>query len=706
MNSVGPKKLKVRSLKVRHLLVAALLLAASVEVAVGPLEALGAGGEIETVKLIHVSLDGTDYDMERAEYLYFTGDYLAASVLCKRILGALKSIEPESDVLEARAETLKMNRIVVLKWLSDLRLNYRDTERQGFLSASLETLPELFQILEALYEKEDYSGILSLLEEVRGDVVLYLKSLALYKQGHLNDARKLLASIEKGQPLYPYARILLAQVHAQRHDLFKAEDLLREVLAMLKENELRNNVRLYLGYIFFEMEEYGEAKGQLISIGPSSRFYRKAVIARIWAMVKSDSYQEAIALIHNFKPLMPYVFERDTQELMLLEAYCHYKLGRHARAVEIVNETIDILKELEEGYVSIYTKKSLPTELLRDIANMRTEEALGSEIFMGRVMESMRLSSAIMNEPRLKHASNYFKAFNEMEGLYAKKFEEINILYSALKLRVDGNMSSLTDAKIRTETARPSIISIVNNVFVFNKKGIRYKRGTPATSGIIKRWEKELNRHLTDLERKVVLMVAQDGERGINYLDNTAYNQFLYWMAIDDTKERSMDIDQDDAPGYGQGVLEKMVMDVESLSLGKKTQHERELPELEQAITDRIKDDTLNLGILEEIKDLTWAQRVRAEEAEMEVLELIQRVVLRRAGMLRNEVRPVTKNALALLVEIGKARGKLPVSRIIEEPASETTEPVSETTDEMSKDETSKDEPLKESKDLQGERGE
>ena len=70
------------------------------------------------------------YDTDRIKFLYTTGRYMEAAVACKRILTANDRDFPER------------NQVVLIKWLSDLRLGYTDLSF-GFRSATFAKLPEL-----------------------------------------------------------------------------------------------------------------------------------------------------------------------------------------------------------------------------------------------------------------------------------------------------------------------------------------------------------------------------------------------------------------------------------------------------------------------------------------------------------------------------------------------------------------------------------
>lgn len=598
------------------------------------------------------------YDIERAEFFYFTGDYLSASALANRIL-RYPAIDKK---IKTRSGNRLRNRVLLLKWLSDLRLNYyKEDSANTFRGVSLEALPGLLEVFEAIYSQGEYDVMGSLSGQLEGAAARYLEALSLYKKNKFRESDSLLRTIQKRDAVYPYAVIMLSQIKIIMGSSKTALKYLDNLEESLAAGKLRDNVTLLTGYILFEDGDYIKADKRLRNIKKGSSFIRAATITRAWSMVKAGRFEATLALIEELKPLR--IYDRDSQELMLIEAYSRMQRGELDAAEILVAETINMLQKLGDGYNKLYTEKKIPEGFLLDIADLRTEhmaKSAGSGT-MDEVMEAIRLASAIRDEPELRRSSAYFRAFKTIRTIFQRREAEVLMNYLTLSERIKAKRASLADVKRRSKLIAEILASLGPRTMKKAGGKAYFLESELDSSHINSRWEKRLNRNLTDLEGRIIRLVTLDGTSGLWYLDNTVYCQFLYWMAIDLTKDRP--------GGYGLAILERIVKDIRVSFEGGETGYERLLPEIALAVLKKIDDDTALLALLDNLKNELTENRAKAKAAEERILRELELIVVRRAGMMQNEIRPVYKNALKLLEDIEKA--KLDVPKVLEPVAKE-----------------------------------
>ncbi len=596
-----------------------------------------------------VSLKFLTYETEKAEYFYHTGDYLNASVFSGRILEKISA----STIKNNSKKTRLTNRVLLLKWLSDLKLNYTDKDLPGFRSVTLKNFPSLGAIFETLYARGDYDVASTLLAQVRGKRVKYLKSLAMYKDGDLDAAERMLKTIKSNEVIFPYAGLMLAQITVSHNKPFKAIKFLRTILKKIPNGEGHDAVSLYLGYLLFDKEKYQEADTYLRFVPSKSLYYRSAVTARIWANAKDNKFEVAINLIRTLKPL-PF-HEKNSHELMLVEAFSYFKLNRFAEAEEAAKKLVTLLLSIEESYNSISSKKVLPKTLLLDVAKLRDAKSLKRLEVNDTSTKTLTLTQGLASEPDLQKAVAYYKAFSLMKELFMKKEAEITLTHTTLSQSILSHREGMVKAKKKAYDMKSLVEKVAGIVYQENSMKLRPVQNKVMLENIGTSWEKELNRRLTRLERRILHMVALDGQRGLNYLENTVYCQFLFWMAVDDTKERHAGKPRYSLTGYGEGLLEKIALDIESVARGSAIAIEKDIPDIEESMQKKLEDDMRSISELTTLREKTREYREVAKETEEAALSSIAKLIKRHASVAGNEVKPIRRKARSLLIQIKKA---------------------------------------------------
>ncbi|MEE9615351.1 MAG: tetratricopeptide repeat protein [Thermodesulfobacteriota bacterium] len=636
--AISPAPLETIAAKMRPysrlLLTAAIT--ALLAVPAGSSHAENPPSEIETA-----SVQRDVYDFERAEFLYRTGDYLGASISLGRILRRSPDF-PGRD------------RVVVLKWLSDLSVGYREDPLPTFSSASMETVPGLARIFENLYRQGEYPTLASLSEGVEGGIGNYLGALSLYQETRFDEALELLSTVPDTSPALPYAKFMLAQILTIKGDLPEAERHLEELISLgvTEPEDMLNRARLSLGYLLFEGGRFSRADESFRTVDRRSRFHKPALMGSAWARVKLGRYKKALSTIGRLKPLSP--SNRAVLELMLAETYCLYKTGKFQEARAALAEALAGIRTMGEGLRLIYAE-GVPAEALHLIAMGREEDLLSEPdaaegpVGVEGAFAVVDAVALLGSNPELNAARADYRAFETITGIFEKKGEAVYALIEEIEKNIAAQRENLADATRRTKFIRRLLILLASKVLDETSEAPVIRKGgdhLPAIeAGIAARWEKRLNRRLTGLEKDIVHMTALDGQSGIWYLNNTVYCQFVFWMATDLTK-------YEPGGGYGEGILERMVLDLKTVAAGGEIPYEKLLPELELAVLKRIEEEYALLERLEDLGDRVEESRKKAERGMEEALGLIGDVVSRRAGMMSYEMTLLERKALAALKDI------------------------------------------------------
>jgi hypothetical protein len=574
------------------------------------------------------------YELERAKFFYLAGDYLNASVLCKRLLKGDRAFP-------------QRNRAVLLKWLSDLHLKYRDDAAPEFRNASFRRLPGLLELFETLYKEGDYETIISLSEGIEGAASRYFKSLGLYRLGRLDGAKELLEGIPRGYPLYPYARIMLAQLMVTRGDLDSSESYLLGLLGPIPvvHGELADIVNLRLGYLLFDKGEFSRAEENFLKVPPGSRSYRAALEGAAWSRIKRGLCNEALV------PLGPPATadNPEGQEILIAAADCYYKQGMFNEARGILARVFYNLQVLEDGLRTISDGAPL-TEGASGIEGEVEKKDPANKNFID--MEKLR--AGVESGPDGKAALGYHKAFESIKLAYENREREIELLSKFPGGKTKSSEEALAAAKERIKIIRPLLEELAKRVLVETEAMPVFKQGKMSMSdieeNIVPRWEKFLGRTLTNIEKKTILMITLDGIEGIWYLNYTAYPPILSWMAADRTKKKP--------GGYGKGTLERIVKDLDMIKWGAPFAYEQALPALEERKLKKMDDKnmllrerlTSSLGVLE---DRVTAGKKRTGGGFDVSLGLKQSAVPRSARMMRYELDVLKKKALSVLEVVG-----------------------------------------------------
>ncbi len=309
-----------------------------------------------------VSIQRATYELERAEFFYFNDEYLKASILLKKLL-------------KSSPEFSRRNTAVLLKWLSDMRINYREENPPKFRGASFQGTTGLVELLETLYKQGDYEGFITLSKGLEGSPSLFYRSLGLYGTWRFDEAEEFLLDIPFDNSVYPYTRIMLAQISALKNDFDEAENYLNELKGPLPGlgADLIARASLKLGFLLFEKGEFERAERSFLEVPRGSRFYRQALEGAAWSRIKRGVYGGALDIIDDLTGELGPLYPRG-QEILIAAAYCEYKLGKFKEAKARLAVAVNNLQALESAFRRL--AKGIPAKIEKKAGKKKTEKTL------------------------------------------------------------------------------------------------------------------------------------------------------------------------------------------------------------------------------------------------------------------------------------------------------------------------------------------
>ncbi len=294
------------------------------------------------------------------------------------------------------------------------------------------------------------------------------------------------------------------------------------------------------------------------------------------ALFKSttNSYgRELVGLIRRAYP--------DFEDTLLKMALWHAEKGEYHRALTFIDAGRPFLSRLglvRAGLIRAYTLVELQRkrEALESLEH--TEELADSLIDTYREILSGGVKTPAWKIlPQRKEVAKLERLHTTLErlaSLYRASLEEAITLSTTVEERLLAREESLTqiqEAMERTDGLLQRLMRLL---------AVRYHASTETVQlhadTITRRWQRLLNRKLTDTEKTMVYLALLDGREALWYLDNTMYCQLLYFMTLEDERTsteqpaRIFDIiltDLESVADENNTVFSKRLKSIESLAI-------------------------------------------------------------------------------------------------------------------------------------------
>ncbi len=284
-----------------------------------------------------------------------------------------------------------------------------------------------------------------------------------------------------------------------------------------------------------------------------------AIIKMALWHVEEKGYHRALSFIDKGRPFLS---PTGLIEATLIEAYSLVRLERREEALKVVGRIMELVDSLRETY--------------REILEGGGEKGL---------KQTLSHSKGIARLDRL-HAT-----LASLYSLYRARLEEAITLHTTVEERLLARKNTLEEieqAMVRAEGQIQRLLRLL---------AVRYHGTTDIlethVNTITRRWQKLLNRKLTDTEKTILHMTLLDGKEALWYLDNTMYCQLLYFMAIEDNR----------ISRQSQAIFETLMVDLESTANNRPTGFSKKLGPLKGLTVEATKRDARLLNDINKIID-------------------------------------------------------------------------------------------------------
>ncbi len=285
----------------------------------------------------------------------------------------------------------------------------------------------------------------------------------------------------------------------------------------------------------------------------------EAIIKTALWHVEERRYQNALSFIDEGRPFLS---PSGLIEGALVEVHSLMRLGRREEALEVLGRTMGLVDSLRETH--------------REILEGRAEK------------DSKQIpshSKAIARLNRL-HAT-----LESLDSLYRARLEEAVTLYTTTAERLLARKNTLEEIEQAMVRAAGRIQRLSGLL------AVRYHATTDVlethSNTITRRWQKLLNRRLTDTEKTILYMTLLDGKEALWYLDNTMYCQLLYFMAMEDNR----------ISRQSPAIFETLMVDLESTANNRPTGFSKRLEPLKDLTVEATKRDAQLLNDINRIID-------------------------------------------------------------------------------------------------------
>jgi len=532
-----------------------------------------------------------EYVYGEALYYYLTGKYISSSGLIKEALDKAPSPSAGRDKL-----------ILFSKLLNHKGLNLGNDyptalfkEKQGG--------GDIFRLLDSIYRGGAYDSLISLKGEADDlPQAAYFAGLAFLKQDKPWDARSVLAKVPKQNSLYPYAAAAMAQSDVMRRDFRSAQEELKNLRLILpQDGELAHRVDLLLGEVFFEDGFYQDAASQLMKVPPASPFYRDALMARLWSLVKHGSYEEALLVTKDIRTSPAY--DASELEKQALVGYCYIKLGRFEEASLLFNDLLKTVTAEEKRFEALISGAPGRKPYI-DFFKEENPSALSAhERYYLPVIQDDPVLSGIIDERRL---------LLDVKSAFLKKEREIAGFETYIRNMTSGLKGIFEGMGKETGVVRSMLVALNAKLEAGLKKrndmrdaNLAFFEG--AAREIYARWELLLKRKMTEEEKRVIRLILYEGSEALQ-CDKPSVDCSIVHLIF---------LEKEDTGGLQKatGVLETMAMDLISVRGGGLIKWEKYIAELKGIARKKTEDGEEALKKTEEARNTIKASTAEIDDA-------------------------------------------------------------------------------------------
>lgn len=179
------------------------------------------------------------------------------------------------------------------------------------------------------------------------DEARYYAGQSYYNIKDYASALEALLNLDPRSEYYPYALYTVGLSLLKMKRVTKSVAVFRKLVSLPIISEERRAIvdegRLTLGYLYYELGYFKEARGYFADVSPEHRRYPEALLGRGWASVKIADYAAALTPLVTLVSRFPQ--DPKSEEALFLLGRCYLQLGLYDDAVKVYDKIIELFPE-------------------------------------------------------------------------------------------------------------------------------------------------------------------------------------------------------------------------------------------------------------------------------------------------------------------------------------------------------------------------
>lgn len=582
-------------------------------------------------KIERITLANIEKISNRANYLYLNGDYLQASLLSNQILKTISKFPGRETV-------------VLIKWLSDLKLDNNPPKEPYIKKTSITKLPGIVELLEVLYLQGNYRMVDVISKKLSHKEGLYFRAVALYGSNRGREAIKLLKQIKPKDPLYIISQIFYGQILAISNNHDGAIKILKTVEEQVTDgSEKSDRLHLLLGQLYFDKKQFELSEKHFIKISASSPNFKQALSGKIKSKIQNNNCKDAINIIEqeNKKTIF---YDSNYIAMNIEKSKCELKLDKTSTARETLVITIDDIKEIDKELQSFRIASSendkvidiIAKKLIRRTSRLDTTKAIQ---YTAKVLEK---------NSEIQEATYRYSTLARMQNAFRSLEKDIEKTIISVYKNTNSDLLKSLNIKVRLKLIWELQQALHDKVFDFNSSPVELKKldgeAKERLVNIYSMWERSLHRKLTGGEKRVLHVFALEGPTGLEYLENTLYSDLLYWITL--ARDRSKN---------SVSIPEIIIDDLHKVMEGTWVDESDMFPEIDIILSHEIEEEATLITDLKKLLIKTKQQKSKTKIKTDLAFEKIKQLIRKRLTLASLELKAQTNDALLMVRKINKA---------------------------------------------------
>ncbi len=272
------------------------------------------------------------------------------------------------------------------------------------------------------------------------DEARYYAGQSYYNIKDYASALEALLNLDTRSDYYCYGLYTVGLSLLKMKRLTKSVAVFRKLVSLpIVSPEMRAVVdegRLTLGYLYYELGYYKEARGYFAAVSADHRRYPDALLAHGWASVKLGDYEGAV------RPLVTLVSRHPqdpkSEEALFLLGRCYLQLGLYDDAVKVYDKIIELFPEEDNLSALVQQLSGLLGAQEKEIERLREdllilEASLLDALHVGggsRLPAYLKEEKARLDETRralLENIVEEHRRFLEMHATISALRENLNL---------------------------------------------------------------------------------------------------------------------------------------------------------------------------------------------------------------------------------------------------------------------------------------